>query len=400
MYSYFKNKYEAGKVIVALNKNIVCPGSLDGYVSYLLGGIDFKKAEIIFRPVKTKNESNMGDIIAIYLKHNGELLIITAIEKLLANPDVVHAEPCYLFNEHIVPNDPYFRLLWGAETVKSTLAWDYTTGSAGIVVGVLDSGIDYNHPDIKNNMWVSQNSYVNGWNFFDNNNNPMDSSGHGTHVAGTIGAVGDNFIGVTGICWNIQIASLRIGDILFGLDAAIAAINFANKHRIPILNNSWGGRSYSPILKFAIEQYDGLFIASAGNYGANNDYFPEYPATFDNDNIISVAATNPDTLAPFSNYGMKSVDIAAPGTDILSLSLHGGYSYQSGSSMSTPYVAGAAALLKTYMPDLTALEIKSIILSSADRRPYLVGKILTGGILDLNAMFQTANRFTAQQRTV
>jgi len=395
MYNYYNDdNYEAGKVIVALKKGLDCSLTPDAYANYILNGIDFQKLETVFHPTKAKNESSMGEIILVHLKQNDKLSVMDAVEKLSANPYVIYAEPSYFIEIHRIPNDPYFSYLWGIKKVQPTRAWNYSTGGPDVTVGVIDSGIDYDHPDIKNNMWISPDELLNnGWNFWGDNDNPMDSTGHGTHVAGTIGAVGNNCLGITGICWKVQVASLRIGHLQFSLEAAIEAINFANTLNIPILNGSWGSRHNSPILKYAIEQYDGLFIASAGNYGDNNDFFPVYPASYDSDNIISVAATNPDdTLASFSNYGVKSVDIAAPGTDIFSLSLHGGYSNQSGTSMSAPHVAGAAALLKAYMPDLTASDIKSIILSSAEKHQSLEGKILTGGILNVDAMFETANQ--------
>ena len=173
-------------------------------------------------------------------------------------------------------------------------------------------------------MWTTWNGrLIYGWNFADNSSDSMDLDGHGSHVAGTIGAVGNNRIGITGVCWQVRVAALK-----FGLDvaSAIAAIDFANYYKISILNASWGGRAYSQALKDAIDQYDGLFVASAGNDGTNNDVDPMYPASYDCKNIISVAAVDPyDTLARFSNYGLKTVDIAAPGTNILSLDLAGEY---------------------------------------------------------------------------
>jgi subtilisin family serine protease len=253
---------------------------------------------------------------------------------------------------------------------------------------VVDSGIDHHHPDIRNNMWASQDGRY-GWNFLDDNGDAMDATGHGTHVAGTIGAVVNNFIGIAGVSLHVKIASLKIGNHTFDLASAIAAIDYANQNNIPILNNSWGGHYYSPSLKHAIEQYDGLFVASAGNYGADNDYFFDYPTSYGSDNIISVAASNQnDHLASFSNFGVESVDIAAPGTDILSLAPNGGYDYQKGTSMAAPHVAGAAALLKSYRPDLSALDIKSIILSSVDKHPHFYGKIRSGGVLNIKAMLE------------
>ena len=399
--NFYDSGFRRGKVIVDLNKNVNYPDSPDYYNARILDGIAFEKAEIIFRPGKTKGESGFGYILLVHLRNRTKAAVIGALEKLRANPLVAFAEPDYFYEPRVIPNDPYFGYLWGAKKIGLPSAWNYVTGSESVAVGVIDSGIDYNHPDIKDNMWASRDkSYVNGWDFFNNSGVPMDLSGHGTHVAGTIGAAGNNFIGIAGVCWKIRLASLRIGSLSMSLAAAIAAIGFANENKIPILNNSWGGRFYSPGLKYAIERYDGLFVVSAGNYGADNDLIPDYPSSYDSENIISVAASDQyNNLAPFSNYGAKSVDIAAPGVDILSLSLNGGYSYLSGTSMAAPQVAGAAALLKAYMPGLSAPEIKDIILSSAEKSPSLKGKVLTGGALNAKSMIETANNFAAQNLT-
>ena len=378
------NTYEAGKVIAALNENPALEYDIDA----ALDGIDYEKVELIFRSNK-EEKSNTGDLLLIYLNDKEKSAVFDAIETLLSNPYILYAEPDYIEELHLMPNDPLYRQLWGTRKIEASSAWNYTVGSNEVAVGVIDTGVDYRHPDIRENMWVSPDGRLaNGWNFADNNRNPMDLDGHGTHVAGTIGAVGNNHIGVTGICWDVKVVALK-----FGLDiaSAIAAINFANQYDIPILNSSWGGRVYSPALKHAVEQYHGLFIASAGNNGENNDEYPVYPTSFDCDNLISVAATNPDDeLTRFSNYGVETVDLAAPGIDILSLSLDDEYSGQNGTSMSAPHVAGAAALLKSYIPDISVSALKYIILASVVKRRSLAGKITTEGVLNVNDMFQLA----------
>lgn len=385
------NNFELGKLIVALTKNFNKSNLFSYDIKHTFLGVDIEKIEYLFRPIKVDTNSNIGDIILIYLKSKEKLETIGAINKLKKNPYVVYAELDYLYELDIIPNDPDFKYLWGMPNINAPYAWNYTTGNYQVVVGVLDSGIDAEHPDLKDNLW-SNGSFFNGWNFIDNNSYPVDVTGHGTHVAGTIGAIGNNSIGITGVCWNVQLAFFKIGDNRIDLAAAISAIYFANMMNIKILDNSWGGRIYSPILKYAIEHYDGLFIASAGNSSSNNDLIPSYPASYNSENIISVAASTPEnTLSSFSNYGVKSVDIAAPRTSILSTSLKGEYSYKNGTSMAAPHVAGAAALLKSYMPFFIIFEIKNIILLSSTRYPWLADKLLTGGILNVNDMIKLAN---------
>lgn len=384
------NNYELGKVIVALNINITSKDVLDYYIDLVLDGIDYEKAEIIFHSKNTESLNEGTNIVLIYLKDKNPHAVTNAVAKLSSSPYIVYAEPDYIEEMHIISNDPLYNQLWGIQKINAPLAWDYTTGDSSISVGVIDTGIDQNHPDIRENMWTTWNGrLIYGWNFADNSSDSMDLDGHGSHVAGTIGAVGNNRIGITGVCWQVRVAALK-----FGLDvaSAIAAIDFANYYKISILNASWGGRAYSQALKDAIDQYDGLFVASAGNDGTNNDVDPMYPASYDCKNIISVAAVDPyDTLARFSNYGLKTVDIAAPGTNILSLDLAGEYGPLNGTSMAAPHVAGAAALLKSSMPNISTITLKRIILSSAMENPELKGKILTGGILDMETMFKLAN---------
>ena len=379
------DNFETGKVIVALRNAKFCPVSMTD----ILQIANCESADIIF-PFK-HGGLPVGDILRLEFKCQKKETVLQTIDKLSAHPHVHHAEPNYIYDRHKnekYPNDPFFSRMWGMRQIHAPQAWTKSTGSADVVVAVADSGVDYLHPDIESNMWVSKDN-SHGWNFINNNNDPMDFTGHGTHIAGTIGAVGNNGIGTAGVCWRVKIAALRIGNVAFSLDAAIESLQYANENNIQIHNNSWGGRYYSPSLKHAIEQYNGLFIASAGNDGVDNDLLPDYPASFDSPNIISVAAINPyGMLAPFSNYGLRSVDIAAPGTDIFSLTINGKYDNKSGTSMATPHVAGAAALLKSYKPHLTHQQIKAIILSSVDKDPNLVGKIATGGVLNLDRMMR------------
>ena len=376
-----KNDYTMGRVIAALK---------NGCEHCVFMGLDFRQTEVLLH---SKKDSAVGDVVLIYLKGHKKSDVERALKWLLAQPQVAYAEPDYLMEPHMagpgytIPNDEYFEDLWGMRQIKAPSAWDYSTGSHKVTVGVTDSGIDSYHPDLMGNMArFGINRAGAGWNFELKNNDYMDTTGHGTHVAGTIGAVGNNLIGVAGVCWTVEMSALKIGDLVFNIAGAIAAIDYANIHKIPILNNSWGGSSHSYILKYAIEQYDGLFVASAGNSGSNNDISPLYPASYDCRNILSVAASEPGGgLAYFSNYGKKTVDIAAPGSNILSTTLYNEYSYLNGTSMAAPHVSGTAALLKACAPDLSAMEIKSIILNTASRSPELYGKLWTEGILDAEA---------------
>ncbi|MCL2188201.1 MAG: S8 family serine peptidase [Defluviitaleaceae bacterium] len=371
--------FAGGKVVVALHT--AHPYGSAGYKS-LLQGVAHTRVTHIFSSHASENE--IGDIIVVFFE--GNTTVYDMVAYFTAHPHVVYAEPCYAFANHTVPNDPRFLAQWGLENIHAPQAWEYTTGCTDVVVGIVDSGIDPAHPDIKENLWRSPTGSY-GWNFYSDTNNTDDITAHGTHVAGIVGALGNNAIGIAGVCWRVKLAALKIGDATFGMSAAIAAIAYANEHRIPVLNNSWGGQYDSPILKHVISQYKGLFVVSAGNVGADNDTTPDFPGNFDCENIISVAATDAqNALAQFSNYGAKNVDIAAPGVDILSTALHGEYNTRSGSSMSAPYVAGAAALLLSRAPHLTAVQVKEAILSAATPQPQLAGKVVTGGVLNLRAM--------------
>ena len=355
-----------------------------------------------------------------------DLTVAEAVRAYEDSPDVAYAEPNFKLQPTVAPNDPGYRDLWGLNNAGQTggtpdadidapEAWDTTTGSADVVVGVIDEGIDVNHPDLRDNIWTNSgevpgnridddnNGYVDDVNGYDFANNdasvydpdPISGKGdeHGTHVAGTIAAVGNNGIGVAGVNWDAQVASLKFLAADGGLTSdAIEAVNYAVAEGIDISNNSWGGGGRSQALEDAIRRADNaghIFIASAGNggedgVGDDNDATPQYPAGYNLPNIVSVAATgDTDRLASFSNFGATSVDLAAPGVGILSTLPGDRYGRFSGTSMASPHVAGVAALIESQQPGPAGdAEIKSQLLRYVDEKASLQGKVATNGRLN------------------
>jgi subtilisin family serine protease len=315
------------------------------------------------------------------------------------------------------PNDPAYPQLWGLNNtgqsggtpdadIDAPEAWDIQTGNPNTVIGVLDTGVDYNHPDLVGNIWTNpgeiagdgidndSNGYIDdvrGWDFAYNDNDPSDVYGHGTHVSGTIAGKGNNSVGVTGVAWNAKIMPLKIFSDSGSVRTSdqILALNYATAKGVKLTNNSWGGGHYSQGLYDAINtagQQGALFIAAAGNnYGNNNDINPVYPASYDLSNIISVASTTrTDGLSSFSNYGPTSVDLGAPGSDIYSTTPGGNYGLDSGTSMASPHVTGGAALVWSQNPTWTAQQVKNRLLQTTDAIPALSGKTVSGGRLNIN----------------
>ena len=299
------------------------------------------------------------------------------------------------------------------QNISANEAWEYAKGSRDVVVAVIDSGIDLNHEDLKNNIWVNTkeiandgidnegNGYIddiNGWNFYDNTNNVQDKFGHGTHVAGIIGAEGGNNLGVDGVNWTVSILPLKfMNDSGYGnTGGAIAAMSYILKMKkdfgvnIVVVNNSWGGTTgYSSMLDSKVQELNDagvICVTAAGNSAADNDISPRYPGSLQRDNIINVGALSYDgiNLASYSNYGVRNVDIAAPGGSILS-TIPGGYGYKTGTSMAAPHVAGAVALLKSVRPDLSIQQTKDIIFGSVDMVGNLFEKVSSGGKLNVGA---------------
>jgi subtilisin family serine protease len=377
-------------------------------------------------------------------------------------PGVDLVTPDYSVSADVIPNDPSFNALWGMNNVgqsggtagadiDATPAWNVTTGTGRTIVAVIDTGMDYNHPDLYLNVWINQadipaavrarlidtngdgiisfrdlndprnigsgkitdlngdgridagdilmpiaqggwstgaSDDLIGWDYANNDNNPMDDNGHGTHVTGTIGAVGNNGIGVAGVDWNVQIMPLKfLGANGSGyLSGAVSALYYAVAHGARVSNNSYGGGTYYAAMATAIANARAaghIFVAAAGNSGGNNDVSPSYPASYNYDNVLAVAATDRNNqLASFSNYG-STVDLAAPGVSILSTTPNSSYAYYSGTSMATPHVTGAVALLWDLHPDWSYGQVINRILSTVDPLPSLAGKVATGGRLDI-----------------
>ena len=377
-------------------------------------------------------------LVSVQLPEGTSLLDAFIQFNLSAN--VAYAEPNYKYRLFLVPNDPSYPQQWAMDNIGQTggtedadidapEAWDLNTGNPEIIVAVTDTGIDYMHPDLANNMWINPgeipgngidddgNGYVDdvyGYDFAgavntdptDNSSDPDDFYFHGTLAAGLIGAVGNNSVGLSGVCWNVKLMALKVfaddyltDPVAFASDA-VAAIEYAVDNGAKIINASWGGDFYSQTLYDAIKEAGNkgvLFVAAAGNdFGKNIDEEPVYPAGFDLDNIISVMATDHnDVASDFSNVGPTSVDVAAPGTSVLSTTptiqkfpmivfqVATNYDRQDGTSLSAPIVAGQCALIWSHYPSLPAPLVKGVVLKTVD--PILDSSYcLSGGRVNLH----------------
>jgi len=340
---------------------------------------------------------------------------LTQVAELRNQPNVIMAAPNSRVTADSLPNDPYFGDLWGLQNTGQSggtagvdigvvNVWETRTDASSMLVAVIDTGIDYNHPDLAANIWTNpgeipnngidddNNGYVDdvhGYDFVNNDGDPMDDHYHGTHVAGTIGAVGNNGLGVTGVAWTAQIMAVKFLNSNGSgyISDATEAINYAVANGAKILNNSWGGGGVDAGLLASITAADNagvIFVAAAGNSGVDADVSPMYPAAYSVGNIISVAAIDRnDALAYYSNFGASSVDLGAPGSSILSTYPNASYASLSGTSMATPHVTGACALLWAQYPSLTHRQVIDLVLQGVTAKSYLSGKSVTGGILDV-----------------
>lgn len=415
----------------------VLPAAGVGFDSLLVDSSTFDTTSVLVRFAPGSVET--GDVLAggvvvgqalplvdgLYSVHLPDGVgVEDALASLRTQAGVVYAQPNYRVHVSLTPNDPLYNEQYALNNVGQTggttdadidapEAWDTFTGLASVIVAVIDTGVDYNHPDLAPNMWTNageiagngrdddQNGFIDdihGYDFANNDGDPMDDYGHGTHVAGTIGAATDNGIGMAGVAWNVRIMALKFLDGNGGgtLENAILALNYAVANGATISNNSWGGGGFFGALHDAIAAagaQDHIFVAAAGNDSNNNDFNPMYPATYDLDNIISVAATDHnDQLAYFSNYGANTVDLGAPGVDILStlpasgpLSSPTGYGTLSGTSMATPHVAGVVALVRGQHPEWSNLRVIEQVVGTAEPVQGLDGNTITGGRLNAAA---------------
>ncbi|HSC91435.1 MAG TPA: S8 family peptidase [Gaiellaceae bacterium] len=352
-----------------------------------------------------------------------------ALRALERSPHVRYVEPnrrVSIEDHGGEPNDPRFHELWGLRNFGQTAgwlpgtpdadvdapeAWRVSTG-AGVVVGVVDTGVDLAHPELAPNLWTNPgevpgnhrdddgNGYVDdvhGWDFADDDADPSDEHGHGTHVAGTIAAVADNGVGVAGVAPEARVMALR----MLGADGsgtvadAVEALLYAVDNGAAVTNNSWGDTEDSQAVRDAVAAADVagvLVVAAAGNSASDNDETPHYPSGIDAPNVVSVAATdNRDALAWFSNVGVRTVDLGAPGASILSTWPGGGYQTLDGTSMATPHVSGAAALAKAAFPGASAVGLKALLLRSVDPLTSLAGDTAAGGRLNADHAVRCAS---------
>ena len=365
----------------------------------------------------------------VRLKVSPDKDLFQLLADLRADERVGFAEPNLVFRLQeketspiSTPNDLDPRL-WGLKNEGQTggkagadisveKAWAVSTGGGvgkGPLIAVIDSGIDLNHPDIWPNLWKNPGEHpgdgidndgngviddVHGYNAFDDNGDPSDGLSHGTHVAGTIGAVGNNGQGITGVMQEAQMMAVKIfsDEGRTSTDVILRGILYSQKMGARLTSNSWGGPRFSQAIYDAFASHSGLHVVAAGNSAYDNDRHDQFPANFDLPNIVTVAATNHiDQRAGFSQWGATKVDVAAPGENILSTIPGGGYATKSGTSMATPHVTGGAGLILSAYPEATNEEIKQRLIFGSDRFPAMLGVSASDGRLNLGRSLEDDN---------
>lgn len=408
-------------------------------VKFKTGVSESKKSEILDKIGGKLKEKILTKLMERFGDNDGIQLVqipmnaLEAIARVKGLGEIEYIEPNYIYTHDAVSNDPYFTngSLWGmygsttspANQFGSNAAVAWANGKTGtntVYIGIIDEGYMYTHEDLAANAGVNPGEIsgngrdhdgnglvddVYGWDFDGNNNTVFDGTGddHGTHVAGTIGGVGGNGIGVAGVCWNVKLLSAKFLGSRGGTTAnAIKAVDYFTDLKIRsglnivATNNSWGGGGFSQALQDAITRANNagiLFIAAAGNNSSNNDATANYPSNYNVPNVIAVASiTNTGGLSSFSNYGATQVDLGAPGSGIFSTvpasskgKIISSYASYNGTSMATPHVTGAAALYASVNAGASAATIKNAILSSVTPTASLSGKCVTGGRLNVGS---------------
>ena len=376
-------------------------------------------------PADVEHFDRAGLVKGLRLAHVSPADTLKAIAALRRQPDVLYAEPNYILHATNTPSDPLFSSQYGMTKIGAPQAWDITQGSSDIVVAVIDTGIDFSHQDLEANIWTNPSpgsvvgiaNDLNGYNFRDNNGTIFSGDfreSHASHVAGIIGARGNNGLGVSGVNWNVKLMSLKFlnqfdegstGD-------AIRACSYAAEMRhlwettghtkganVRVINASFGGDSFTQSFVDALNELNNreiLFVAAAGNLRdgsqeSNNDRIPQFPSSYDVPNVIAVAATDQnDQIPDFSHFGPTSVELGAPGDLVLSTTPQNTYSLFSGTSMAAPHVSGAAALLWAQNPSLTVEQVKRLLILNGDVTPALVDHTLTGRRLNVFKSLQAS----------
>ncbi|MGE5360101.1 MAG: CARDB domain-containing protein [Bacteroidales bacterium] len=430
----------AALVVATMSASTGVPG---GGGQEVLGGHEARAGEVLVRLRAPHDQAAVSELAGeieadrerpiggtgVRLFHSRKFSADELVRRLSRHGKVAYAEPNYIVRALQRPTDPQFSQLWGllnvgqaingglpgtpGADIKASAAWSVSTGSRDVAVGVIDTGIDYTHPDLIPNVWSAPTAFsvtlngivrtcaagTHGFNAIDKTCDPMDDHNHGTHVSGTIGAAANNDIGVAGINWATSIIAAKFlaadgsGTTADAIDAiefliqAKAAFAASGAANVRVLSNSWGDDAFSQALLDEINranEHNMLFVAAAGNNGLPNDLFPMYPATYQAPNVVSVAATDSsDRRAYFSNYGGTTVHLGAPGMDILSTTIGNTYSYFNGTSMATPHVSGAAALVLSVC-GLDTAALKADLLDTVDAVAGLSGVTITGGRLNLD----------------
>ncbi len=403
-------EYEPGEVIVRIKGGF---GLEDSFTEKYGAAVihEFDIPDNIFKNFD-------GEMLQLKLPHG--MSVEQAVAAMSKDAQVEYVVPNNIYHleetPQNVPNDLQTGL-WGLNNtgqdggvadadIDAPEAWVHHTGrnqaNGAPIIAVIDTGIDYNHPDLAGNMWTNPGEIpgdgidndgngviddVHGYNAHADNGDPMDGHSHGTHCSGTIAAKGNNDAGVVGVNWDANLMAVKIFSDAGSTSAAaiVRGIMYATANGARITSNSWGGGAPNEAIQDAFRQSPALHMMAAGNSGTDNDSRPHYPSSYDLPNNIAVAASDrTDHLASFSCYGKESVDLAAPGKDILSTINGGGYASYSGTSMATPHVAGAAALIASAYPDATNEEIKSRLFGGADRKPQFADTLATGARLNIN----------------